>query len=186
MAGANARTSEEDDGILTGLEVSALDLRGTKLVVLSACQTGTGEPTIGEGLDGMRHALVLAGAEAEVISLWDVSDEATRDLMATFYRRLRRGEGRAEALRQAQLTMMSDPQWRHPSYWAAFVLSGNPGSIDDFDVMNDGKGRVHFKGCFCAAASDSAVDARGNGLACAMAAAVVGAKKLRRRARRGL
>jgi CHAT domain-containing protein/Tfp pilus assembly protein PilF len=107
FAGVNQRQSGAgEDGVLTALEATGLDLWGTKLVVLSACETGLGEVKNGEGVYGLRRALVLAGSESQVMSLWQVSDAATRDLMADYYKRLQAGEGRTEALRQVQLTMI--------------------------------------------------------------------------------
>jgi len=104
--------------------MSGLDLRGTKLVVLSACETGVGAVQTGEGVYGLRRALVLAGAESQVISLWQVADDATRDLMVTYYARLLAGEDRAEALRRAQLEIMRRPGWSHPYFWASFIPVG--------------------------------------------------------------
>jgi CHAT domain-containing protein/tetratricopeptide (TPR) repeat protein len=110
LEGANRRRSgAAEDGILTALEAAGLDLWGTKLVVLSACETGVGEVKNGEGVYGLRRALVLAGSESQVMSLWQVSDEATRDLMVGYYSRLGAGEGRTEALRQVQLGMLRGP-----------------------------------------------------------------------------
>ena len=107
LAGVNQRQSGAgEDGVLTALEATGLDLWGTKLVVLSACETGLGEVKNGEGVYGLRRALVLAGSESQVMSLWQVSDAATRDLMAEYYKRLQAGEGRTEALRQVQLMMI--------------------------------------------------------------------------------
>ncbi|MDR4469258.1 MAG: tetratricopeptide repeat protein [Nitrospira sp.] len=126
LAGANQRRSgEKDDGILTAAEVAQIDLRGTQLVVLSACETGVGDVQNGEGVYGLRRALVLAGAESQVTSLWKVADEATKDLMVDYYQRLLKGEGRSEALRNAQLAMMKSKDRSHPYYWAAFVPIGN-------------------------------------------------------------
>jgi tetratricopeptide (TPR) repeat protein len=130
LAGANLRRSGEEDGILTALEAAGLDLWGTKLVVLSACDTGVGEVKNGEGVYGLRRALVLAGSETQVMSLWPVSDTATRDLMVDYYRRLQRGEGRGEALRQVQLQMLRNPKRQHPYYWASFIQSGEWANLD--------------------------------------------------------
>lgn len=73
---------------------------------------------------GLRRAFAAAGAETLVMSLWQVEDNATKRLMVEFYRRLAKGEGRAEALRQASLTLLRDPAHRHPFYWASFIVSG--------------------------------------------------------------
>jgi CHAT domain-containing protein len=129
FAGVNALASADDDGVLTALEASSLDLRGTGLVVLSACETGLGEVKNGEGVFGLRRAFAVAGAETLLMSLWQVSDEATRDLMIAYYSRLSRGEPRGEALRQAQLAMLKDEHTRHPFYWAAFISSGEAGRL---------------------------------------------------------
>ncbi len=102
-----------------------MDLRGTQLVVLSVCETGVGDVQNGEGVFGLRCALVLAGAESQVTSLWKVADEATKDLMVDYYTRLIKGESRCEVLRNAQLTMMKSKNRSHPYYWAAFVPIGN-------------------------------------------------------------
>jgi CHAT domain-containing protein len=126
LAGANARLSgANDDGILTALEVAQLDLNGTELVVLSACDSGVGDIQNGEGVYGLRRALVLAGAQTQVTSLWKVSDEATRPLMVNFYKRLLKGEGRSAALRHAQQEMLANKELSHPYYWASFVPFGN-------------------------------------------------------------
>lgn len=117
-------TNPEDDGTLTALEAAQLNLWGTKLVVLSACDTGLGDVKNGDGVYGLRRALVLAGSEAQMMSLWPVSDAGTRELMVEYYTRLKKGEGRSEALRHTQLKMLKDPRRRHPFYWAAFIQSG--------------------------------------------------------------
>jgi CHAT domain-containing protein len=124
FAGANTGRSGADDGVLTALEAAALGLAGTELVVLSACETGVGDVRTGEGVFGLRRAFMAAGAETLVISLWRVDDDATRQLMTEFYRRLAKREGRAEALRQAALTLLRDPAHRHPFYWASFISTG--------------------------------------------------------------
>ena len=125
LAGANRRRSGfVDDGILTALEASRLDLRGTELVVLSACDTGIGEIRNGEGVGGLRRALLLAGARSQVATLWKVADLRTKDMMVSFYHNLVAGEGRAEALRHAQQSIQRSTR-PHPYYWAGFVSIGD-------------------------------------------------------------
>ena len=124
LTGANAAGARGEEGILTALEVSGLDLWGTKLVVLSACDTGVGEIKDGEGVYGLRRALVLAGSESQMMSLWPVSDTGTSELMVEYYKGLKAGQGRSEALREVQLKMIIDPKRRHPFYWASFIQSG--------------------------------------------------------------
>jgi CHAT domain-containing protein/Tfp pilus assembly protein PilF len=130
LAGVNQHRGGDDDGLLTALEAASLDLWGTKLVVLSACDTGVGKVKNGEGVYGLRRALVLAGSQTQVISLWPVSDRETRGLMAGYYRRLQKGEGRGEALRQIQLEMLKDTKLRHPYYWASFIQAGEWANLD--------------------------------------------------------
>jgi CHAT domain-containing protein len=98
--------------------------------VLSACDTGVGEVKNGEGVQGLRRALVLAGSESQVMSLWPVPDQATKDLMTPYYRALRQGRGRSEGLRQVQLGMLRSKNRRHPFYWAAFIQSGEWANLD--------------------------------------------------------
>jgi CHAT domain-containing protein len=107
------------------MEASGLDLSGTELVVLSACETGVGKITNGDGVYGLRRALVIAGAESLVMSLWQVDDAATRDLMAGFYARLAAGAPRSSALREIQLKLLSKPRYAHPYYWASFLPAGD-------------------------------------------------------------
>lgn len=131
LTGANVRRGEKgDDGILTALEATTLDLAGTKLVVLSACETGLGDVSNGEGVYGLRRALAEAGAETLVMSMWKVDDAATRALMVRYYEKLRAGEGRTEALRHARLELVAEPATRHPFYWSGFVVSGDWRPID--------------------------------------------------------
>lgn len=130
LAGANKLQSGEEDGILTSMEASGLDLWGTKLVVLSACDTGNGKVTNGEGVYGLRRALVIAGAEGLVMSLWQVDDFATRDLMAGYYARLKAGKPRSSALRDIQREIAAKPKYAHPYYWAAFVAAGDNSPIN--------------------------------------------------------
>lgn len=130
LAGVNQHRGSDDDGLLTALEAASLDLWGTKLVVLSACDTGVGKVKNGEGVYGLRRALVLAGSQTQVMSLWPVSDRETRRLMAGYYRRLMKGEGRGEALRQIQLEMLKEAKPRHPYYWAGFIQVGEWANLD--------------------------------------------------------
>jgi CHAT domain-containing protein len=131
LAGANLRTGRDDDGILTALEASGLNLWGTKLVVLSACDTGVGVVKTGEGVNGLRRALVLAGSETQVMSLWPVSDYVTQRMMKAYYAGLKQGQGRGEALRRVKLEMMRQKGMEHPFYWAGFIQSGKWTELDD-------------------------------------------------------
>lgn len=110
---------------LTAREIANIDLRGTQLIVLSACDTGIGEVDQSEGIYGLRRALAIAGAQTQLVSLWKIDDIATGQLMDRYYGNLRRQVGRAEALRHAQMDMMRDGQHAHPFYWAAFVSIGD-------------------------------------------------------------
>jgi CHAT domain-containing protein/Tfp pilus assembly protein PilF len=130
LAGANLHRSSGDDGILTALEASGLNLWGTKLVTLSACDTGLGEVKNGEGVYGLRRAFVLAGTETLVMSLWPVSDYVTREMMTAYYKGLKQGQGRGEALRQVQLGMLKRKGREHPFYWASFIQSGEWANLD--------------------------------------------------------
>ena len=129
LAGANALGASETtgDGLLLAEDVTGLDLAGTELVVLSACETGLGEVRIGEGVYGLRRAFVIAGASTLVMSLWRVSDGATATLMTDFYARIRRGEPRSAALRGAQIALKATHP--DPFYWAAFVCQGDPSAL---------------------------------------------------------
>ncbi|HKX26875.1 MAG TPA: CHAT domain-containing protein, partial [Blastocatellia bacterium] len=130
LSGANLGKSQGDDGVLTALEAAGLDLRGTKLVVLSACETGVGEIQNGEGVQGLRRALVLAGSESQVMSLWPVADQGSKELMIQYYRALRKGAGLSDGLRQVQLKMLKSKTRQHPFYWAAFIQSGEWANLD--------------------------------------------------------
>jgi CHAT domain-containing protein len=130
LAGANLSKDGSGEGILTALEAANLNLWGTKLVTLSACDTGVGEIKNGEGVFGLRRAFVLAGAETLVMSLWPVSDSVTRQLMGDYYRGLKEGLGRGAALRRAQVAMMLRTNRTHPFYWASFIQAGNWASLE--------------------------------------------------------
>jgi CHAT domain-containing protein len=123
FAGANNTISSgKGDGVLFSSQIRQLDLQGTELVVLSACDTGVGTVKVGEGVESLRQALELAGARSTVTSLWKVPSLATRDLIVAFYDAMAGGASKPEAMRQAKIKIMkTSPQ---PFYWGAFVLSG--------------------------------------------------------------
>lgn len=140
LAGANQlRGGGFEDGVLTALEASGLDLWGTQLVVLSACESGLGDVQKGEGVYGLRRALVLAGASSQMVSLWKVNDEVTRDLMVKYYDRLLSGkQGRSEALRLVQREMIASKgkstDLSHPYFWASFIQSGDWKNLERRDA----------------------------------------------------
>ncbi len=118
-----------DNGVLTALEAGNLNLAGTELVVLSACNTGQGEVKNGEGVFGLRRALEEAGAQSILMSLWSVPDKETLELMQTFYKLWLSGTDKHEAFKQAQLIIREEVKQAHdgkdlPYYWGAFVLVG--------------------------------------------------------------
>lgn len=131
FAGANRARSGQappggDNGVLTAYEASQLNLQGTELVVLSACETGLGVQSNSEGVFGLRRALQEAGAGAVMMSMWSVPDQETQELMSFFYAKWLSGLDKPEALRQAQLQERDVVRKRYgrdlPYYWGAFVL----------------------------------------------------------------
>jgi CHAT domain-containing protein len=115
---------QPEDGFLRVNDIYNAQL-SADLVVLSACQTGLGKEVRGEGLMGLTRAFLYAGAPRVVVSLWNVNDRATAELMAAFYRGvLREGKRPVAALREAQLELRKQKQWESPYYWAAFVQHG--------------------------------------------------------------
>ncbi|OGF68074.1 MAG: hypothetical protein A2Y62_18345 [Candidatus Fischerbacteria bacterium RBG_13_37_8] len=123
LAGANTSIKEgRDDGIVSAEKVLSLRLRGTELVVLSACETGLGDVKNGEGVFGLKRAFILAGAKTIVMSLWSVPSAETTQLMTNFYDFMSQGKGKAQSLREAKLRMLRDHP--NPFYWAAFLLTG--------------------------------------------------------------
>lgn len=114
-----------NDGVLTALEVLGLNLTGTKLVVLSACETGLGEIHEGEGVYGLRRSFQEAGVAEVISSLWEVSDAGTQALMTRFYGRLLAGEPARDALRTTQLELLESPEWGYPYIWSAFMIVGS-------------------------------------------------------------
>jgi CHAT domain-containing protein len=117
----------EQNGFLRAHEIYDLKLPA-ELVVLSGCRTGLGREVRGEGLIGLTRAFMHAGAARVMVSLWDVHDEATAELMARFYSRLLGPEklSPAAALRAAQRSMSEDKRWASPYFWAGFTLQGEP------------------------------------------------------------
>jgi CHAT domain-containing protein len=134
FAGANRRADAPpgtDDGILTAEEIATLDLTGVQCAVLSACGTGLGKIHSREGVLGLRRAFRIAGAEAIVMSLWDVEDAATRLWMGHFYDAMLTEElPPAEAARRASLAALARLRKAgrptHPFDWAGFIVEGPP------------------------------------------------------------
>lgn len=119
-------------GVVTAREIAGIDLHGTELVVLSACDTGVGHIADGQEFSGLRRAFGIAGAHSQLTSLWSVFDDSTATLMLAFYQAIQAGASRVQALRDAQLAVKSStehPGWAHPECWAAFGLSGAWGPV---------------------------------------------------------
>jgi len=120
------------DGPLTATDIFNLELNAS-LVTLSACQTGTNAVGGGDELVGLSRAFLYAGAASLVLSLWQVADQATAQLMDRFYQALQDGQRKPAALRQAQLALLHGDEgyrYRHPFFWAPFVLVGDRGQIE--------------------------------------------------------
>jgi CHAT domain-containing protein len=123
---------QKEDGLLEAWEMMNLNL-DADMVVLSACETARGRVGAGEGVIGMSWALFIAGSPTTVVSQWKVDAASTTELMLEFHRRLnpaaagraRPSGSKSEALRQAALRLLKSPQYRHPFYWAGFVIVGD-------------------------------------------------------------
>ena len=136
LSGANrisrslAISDEEEDGIVSAMEIMGLNLKGTSLVVLSACNTGVGDVERGQGVFGLRRAFQMAGARSLLMSLWKVPDSETVDLMRRFYLNLYGGKSKVDSLNMSiKDTMREIKNIRgtdHPFYWGGFILIGNP------------------------------------------------------------
>ena len=136
LAGANRSTAGDGDapagtGIVTAEKILGLNLWGSEMVVLSACETGLGDVRTGEGVYGLRRGFTQAGAKSIVMSMWSVPDAETQELMIEFYRGIQSGKlNRCQALRQATLKEMATVKQRYgdanPLFWGAFVFMGEP------------------------------------------------------------
>jgi len=132
LASANLRQASSDgseDGILTSQEISALDLTEVEWVVLSACETGTGQIRTGEGVFGLRRSFEIAGSDSLIMSLWAVDDAWTREWMRGLYEGRLAGMSTVKAVRSAALEVLrsrrDEGHSGHPFYWGAFISSGN-------------------------------------------------------------
>jgi CHAT domain-containing protein len=133
FAGANRTLAgrapvDIEDGVMTAFEATGLNLQGTELVVLSACETGLGHMQNGEGIFGLRRAMQEAGAQSVLMSMWSVPDEETQELMTRFSAKWLGGKSKHEAFHEAQLELRKEAiaTWGddRPHYWAAFVRVG--------------------------------------------------------------
>jgi CHAT domain-containing protein/tetratricopeptide (TPR) repeat protein len=128
FTGANKPQQGTEDGLLTGLEVSSLHLPGTRLVVLSSCQSAQGSVVDGQGVLGFRAAFAMAGAQSIVMTLWPVDDQAGKQFMDFFYSHIDKGP--SEAIRLAQKDMLATPNYKNPFFWSGYVVSESPDRQD--------------------------------------------------------
>ena len=118
----------ENDGRLYAHELYGLDFRDTRLVVMSACESGIGKNLEGEGTFSMARGFAYAGCSSSVMSLWNVNDRKTADLMSSFYENMHKGHSISYSLVEAKKSFIQDAEVNrlaHPKYWAAFVLIGD-------------------------------------------------------------
>ncbi len=119
----NVHEYNRDEGILTASEVATLNLP-SPLVIMSACETGRGESKVGEGVYGLQTAFLLAGADALLMSLFKVDDDATQELMRIFYQKWKETGDKRAAIREAKRELRQNPKYVEPIYWGAFVMIG--------------------------------------------------------------
>jgi CHAT domain-containing protein/Tfp pilus assembly protein PilF len=119
----NPENQASDDGILNAYEAMLLNLSNTELIILSACETGLGEIVNGEGVYGLQRAFQIAGSKTIMMSLWQVSDEVTQQLMTKFYQYLLESKDKIYAFNKAQMEIKED--YPAPFYWGAFILMNN-------------------------------------------------------------
>src|SRR5262249_51739941 len=127
LAAAQSVPAEAEDGVFTALDMLTMNLLGTEVVTLSACQTGQGGILYGEGVIGLRRACTLAGARTLVLGLWNVSDKETHEVMERFYTTMIEGRGtmgKAAALRQAQLALLPEGE-ADPKFWSRFIFQAD-------------------------------------------------------------
>ena len=115
-------SSPTGNGYLRAAEVGMLNLDRTQLVVLSACESGLGVSSAGDGVYGLRRALKVAGAQRQLLSLWPISDEGTKTFMTMFYQYLAENPDPTMALRNTQMAMKDSEGWSNPVFWAGFIL----------------------------------------------------------------
>lgn len=122
IQGIQTSSGDKDDGVLTALEVMTMNLSGTDLVVLSACESGLGEIISGEGILGLQRGFRIAGAKSVIMTLWNVSDDITSEVMTYFYKYFLNGQSQSEALRNT----LTEIRKKHPDPkdWGAYVLNG--------------------------------------------------------------
>lgn len=135
LAGANtwarggSLPKDAEDGIITAEDAAQMELSGTDMVVLSACDTGLGEIHVGEGVLGLGRSFILAGSRTVVMSMWKIPDPETKELMTMFYEGILAGQGKSEALRKAQMVLKK--KYPSPSIWGSFVCLGDPGPLPE-------------------------------------------------------
>lgn len=122
LAGVNDNGTDGEDGLLTAFEMSSLNLDATRLVVLSACETGKGVTNNGDGVYGLQRAIHVAGAQHMIMSLWKVDDTATQMLMVDFYKRWMKTGDMRQSFRTAQQSLRKT--YPDPYFWGAFILTG--------------------------------------------------------------